>query len=64
MNCRLHAKPEWRVNKGRTCCRAAGRAVEVHVFEEDTHSLGRPATSLYQWVRVLPFLDMHLLCER
>jgi hypothetical protein len=40
-------------------CRSAGKQCEVQVFEEDTHSLGKPQTALHQWLRTLQFFKMH-----
>lgn len=43
-----------------SACRSRGKAVQVHVFEEDSHSLDQPETAFVQWPRILAFFRMHL----
>lgn len=41
-------------------CRSRGKAVQVHVFKEDSHALDQPDTAFVQWPRILAFFRMHL----
>lgn len=41
-------------------CRSRGKAVQVHVFKEDSHALDQPETAFVQWPRILAFFRMHL----
>eukprot|EP00892_Ulva_mutabilis_P010450 jgi/Ulvmu1/7778/UM004_0007.1 len=40
--------------------RCRGKDVEVHIFEEDSHPLDKPATSFVSWLRIISFIRMHI----